>query len=366
MQYFRCLFFVFFSIISFPAQTQGIPEVEISEEELRILLDDYFFFFVGKVEATMDSISHSTGDLKISRAAVIFKSYGIAEAQRSVFVRDPLVGLFDLAALIIQMENYYSVDNEDRLFGPYKSQVVSLIRELKRILIMVTGTLNPDWDPQGAITALTEYSKEHPLLNDYFGRRSVRDIFSRLKVQEKVKLKKLAKDMAASVDEMSIRLNYYTALMPKQMRWQMELAAYNMALDPTWQIDIDSLADRFAMDEWIDGYLSEIFNKISTERELVFLGIDELKSSSIASIDIRSDSMKVWLENYSFKLTDEVNSKIDSSMEKFERMATLQVTSTLNQTEEMVNRILIRIFFGLLALIVAYALIRKFVIIKIK
>jgi hypothetical protein len=202
------------------------------------------------------------------------------------------------------------------------------------------------------------------LLNDYFGRRSVRDIFSRLKVQEKVKLKKLAKDMAASVDEMSIRLNYYMSLMPKQMRWQMELAVYNLALDPTWQIDVDSLAGKFGVDDWVDSFMIDIFSKISTEREMIFLGIDDLKSSSFNDVDSRSDSLKVWLENYSFALTEEVNVKIDSSMIKFERIAALQVTSTLNQTEAMMNRLLIRVFVGLLALILAYALLRAFVIRK--
>ena len=97
---------------------------------------------------------------------------------------------------------------------------------------------------------------------------------------------------------------------------------------------------------------------------MIFLGIDDLKSSSFDDLDSRSDSLKVWLENYSFALTEEVNVKIYSSMEKFERKAALQVTSTLNQTEAMMNRISIRVFVGLLILIVAYALLRAFVIYK--
>jgi hypothetical protein len=355
---------IFFCANFLPAQAQSLPEVEISAEELRGVLDDYFFYFVGNVEATMDSISNSTDDLKISRAAVIFKTYGIAEAQRSVFVKDPLVGLFDLGFLIIQLENYYGGDHGDRLFGTFKPQVVSLIRELKSVVIKVTFTLNPNWDTQVAIDALAGYSEEYPLLNDYFGRKSVRRIFDHLKVQQKIKLKELAVDMAASVDVMTIRLNYYMALIPKQMRWQMELAAYNLALDPTWQIDVDSLAGKFGVDDWVDSFMVDIFSKISTEREMVFLGIDDLKSSSFDDLDSRSDSLQVWLENYSFALTEEVNVKIDSSMIKFEGMAALQVTSTLNQTEAMMNRLLIRVFVGLLALILAYALLRTYVIHK--
>lgn len=355
---------IFFCTNFLPAHAQSLPEVEIREEELRGVLDDYFFYFVGNVEATMDSISNSTKDLKISRAAIIFKTYGIAEAQRSVFVKDPLVGLFDLETLIIQMENYYGGNNGNRLFGPFKPQVVSLIRELKSVVIKVTATLNPNWDTQVAINVLAGYSEDYPLLNDYFGRKSVRHIFDSLKVQQKIKLKELAEDMAGSVDELTIRLNYYMGLMPKQMRWQMELAVYNLALDPTWQIDVDSLAGKFGVDEWVDNYMVDIFSGISTEREMIFLEIDDLKSSSFDDFDSRSDSLKVWLENYSFALTEEVNVKIYSSMEKFERKAALQVTSTLNQTEAMMNRISIRVFVGLLILIVAYALLRAFVIYK--
>ncbi len=148
------------------------------------------------------------------------------------------------------------------------------------------------------------------------------------------------------------------------MRWQMELATYNLASDPTWQIDVDSLAVKFEVDEWVESYTADIFSKVSTEREMVFLGIDDLKSSSFKDFDSRSDSLKVWLENYSFTLNDQVNAKIDSSMTKFEKMATIQVSSTLNQTEEMMNRLLTRVFIGLLALIVAYMLLRALVLRK--
>ncbi len=148
------------------------------------------------------------------------------------------------------------------------------------------------------------------------------------------------------------------------MRWQMELATYNLASDPTWQIDVDSLAVKFGVDEWVESYTADIFSKVSTEREMVFLGIDDLKSSSFKDFDSRSDSLKVWLENYSFTLNDQVNAKIDSSMTKFEKMATIQVSSTLNQTEEMMNRLLTRVFIGLLALIVAYMLLRALVLRK--
>ena len=38
---------IFFCTNFIPAQAQNLPEVEISTEELRGVLDDYFFYFVG-------------------------------------------------------------------------------------------------------------------------------------------------------------------------------------------------------------------------------------------------------------------------------------------------------------------------------
>ncbi len=170
--------------------------------------------------------------------------------------------------------------------------------------------------------------------------------------------------MAASIDDMSLRLNYYMGLMPKQMRWQMDLMLYNVAMDPTWQIEIDSLIDSDGLNKWVDVYMNQVFDKISIERELIFEGVEDFKSSSLNDVDIRTDSMKVWVEQYSLEMTDNVNAMIDSSLNNFEELATLQITSTLNQTEEMINRILIRIFLGLVILFVIYALLSRFVIQK--
>jgi len=153
-------------------------------------------------------------------------------------------------------------------------------------------------------------------------------------------------------------------LMPKQMRWQMDLMLYNVAMDPTWQIEIDSLIDSDGLNKWVDVYMNQVFDKISIERELIFEGVEDFKSSSLNDVDIRTDSMKVWVEQYSLEMTDNVNAMIDSSLNNFEELATLQITSTLNQTEEMINRILIRIFLGLVILFVIYALLSRFVIQK--
>ena len=341
------------------SQSQDIPELEISESELRVVVDDYFFYLLHKVEDTMDSINQSTKDIRVGQATMVFKTYCIAEAQRSVFVQNPLVGHFDMAALIFQMEKYYKGDNGDRLFGEYKGQVMAMITELKEVMILVTRTLNSNWDATDALESLDQYAEENPLLNDYFGRRSVRPFFERLRVEEKIKLKALAENMAASVDEMSQRMNYYVGMMPKQMRWQMELVAYNMLLDPTWKIDMDSIADSLAVDDWIDERMASVFEQVSRERELAMKDVDALKDDSFREMDIRIDSMKTWARTFSFEMTEEVAARMELAVNRMEDLASEQVSSALQQAESMANRILLRVFIGLAVLIVLYFVVRR-------
>jgi len=358
---------IFFILVLLPlgwvaVHGQNITELEINEGELRSEIDDFFFFFVGKVEKTMDSIKHDSHDRRIGQSAMVFKTYSIAEAQRSVFVQDPLVGLIDVAALVFQMEDYYGGEDGERLFGEYAPGVVSLIKDLKRVLINLFGSLNPNWSPDVAMERLSAYADENPLLNDFFVRRSVRPFFESLKQHQKIKLKELAENMAASVDDMSQRLNYYMGLMPKQMRWQMELVAYNMTLDPAWSIKIDSLADSLGLNDWIDAYMIQVFDRVSLERELVFKDVDGLQESTFTAMDYRIDSMKTWIESYGLEVADLVDARIDSSMRKFDKLAANQIDSTLSQSEEMVNRILTKVFIGVLIIILFYGLVRRFLV----
>jgi hypothetical protein len=270
--------------------------------EVRQRLNHFFHYYVTRIEHTADSIVSVSGDHNIDEAAIQWKIYSIGAAQRSTFLRDPVISSIDLRVLLNQMSAYFEYGLGSDRFGPYTSVALKCSRSLEvemRTQVMSIVAESVDLFEKTQLVQL--YVKEHPIQDHYFTRESTVPFFEDLMKNEGIKLRQLADNISENLYDMSDRLNIYTELMPKMIRWEMELMMLKM-----W--DHQEIAGKYEKIEsimdtlthtmvngpaWTDSLIAVLFAEVELEREVL---LTELENQRLAMEAFASNERTIILE----------------------------------------------------------------------
>ena len=270
--------------------------------EVRQRLNHFFFYLVGRIEHTADSIVAVSGDHEIDEAAIQWKIYAIGAAQRSAFMRDPVVSSIDLRVLLNQMYAYFNSGIGQDRFGPHTSVALRCTRSLeKQIGMQVMSAVAESVDLFEKTKLVQLYVKGHPLGDHYFTRESTVPFFETLLSSNDVKLKELAGNIQENINDMSDRINIYTELLPKMMRWEMELMLLKM-----WDHqEISGKYDRmmsimdtltYTMVEgpvWTESLIQSMFIEVESERRIM---LEALEDQRLAMQEFASSERAIILE----------------------------------------------------------------------
>lgn len=337
--------------------------IEISTLELRLTMDDFFDRFARTITESADSIIRLSDDYNIDNAALFWKMNAIPVAQVAIYSEDPFAAYVDVTVFNYQMKLYYEKGTGKDLFGEFQDNAVRASDSLYKDLVGTGKDLVPDKDISAGIKMVEDFAEQNPINSSYFIRRSTLPLMLSIQEVEKVTFKSLAEGMAQSLDELSTRINAYTEILPKQVRWQAEYLLNSALTNPELTGRLDSLTyllERSVLvvestPELIDDQRSTLMQELRRERIAV---LHAIKQERIAVLDeIRKERAIVMQQ-----LSDEITLQRESSFGELNSLTGQSIDLSFNNLGNIVDTIFWRtvvLLFIFLVVIVIGILIYK-------
>jgi hypothetical protein len=205
------------------ALIRSAPNIEMPTNELRLKVYGYTEKFVGDVEEAADRILKATDDPEIERQALRWKINILTAAQVAAFALDPLIGLYDMWALAVQMRQFFETGAGREVFGEHQPIAIETSRELERRAHELARSISVSGDVSEPRQDVEEYAAAHPVTGMHFVRETATKEFADLLAQDRSGGLAVLGDLATQFGDLSERLKYYAASLPHQFRWQSQL-----------------------------------------------------------------------------------------------------------------------------------------------
>jgi len=245
-----------------------------------------------------------------------------------------------MAVFNYQIKLYYEKGVGKELFGDFQGIAVRACDRLYEDLLEIGSNLTPDQDISEGIKMVEDFAEQNPINSSYFIRRSTIPLMSRIQKVEKVSFKSLAEGMAQSLDELSTRINAYTEILPKQVRWQAEYLLNNALTNPELTGRFDSLAHLLersvllveSTPELIDNQRSTLMRELRGERLAVLHAIRQERISVLD--EIRKERVIVMQQ-----LSDEITLQREASFHELNSMTKQSIDLSFKNLENIIDTI---------------------------
>ena len=205
---------------TFPINPEGS---QITKAELRIRVRSLALPFSGIIEEAADSVIAETTDPEVRKLALLWKINGIPSMQAALFQSNPLAALLDAWALNIQTRN--SVEsglNSEILPDNIKSIALQALNKMGIEITGIARLLGPAEAVDELRQDVEAWAEAHPIDRSQATRTPTSGELARLTADNKVGIRRTVAAANESMSDLAIRMDVYTAFMPKQARWQAE------------------------------------------------------------------------------------------------------------------------------------------------
>jgi hypothetical protein len=198
--------------------------VPISQLELRLRLTDYYIRFTGEIEASADQIIHEAADPEIKRAALMWKIYGISAMNKAINMPDPVASFYNAWPLSKQMIDFFDSGLGKEKLGEYHKIALENCLKLEGLLDSIVLEVGGIENYQRAEPKVDKWVKDHPIKDLYFTRETTLKYFAEELGQQNFGLGKSVSTITELLIELSNKVNLYADILPRQARWQADLA----------------------------------------------------------------------------------------------------------------------------------------------
>ena len=275
---------------------------DVSARELRLRVYDYGLTFSAEVEQAADFIMSAAADPDIERRALLWKVNAITVMNQAVFQIDPLAAVIDATAFSYQMRAFFADGAGQDLFGPWQPVALAVSDTLQKRSIDMMLAAARARDVPAAREFVMAWSEANPIENLLFVRRSTTTQWAHAVTEESVSAMSAVVHLDASFDDLLARMRIYAGELPKQARWQAELAALNImeerqiqeflgAIDAI-EVDIDSIEIRF--DEFVimvDAMYSEAWQHLAVQQSQATDDANAMLATALAGITAEREAV---------------------------------------------------------------------------
>jgi len=220
--------------VNVPRQTDTMKRAgieQITASQLREIVLAYTEEFIRTVETTADSIGADSDDALVRRSALAWKAASVHNIREAALVSDPLLGLIDAWLFTVQVRMFLeSPPPGPAVFsGEYAHALLAPVRReearVRQIAVDVAGADRVDaFEPR-----LLEFAAEHPIDPLTLTRTSVLAADSALLRPMGGGIGSTLAATTWSMREPDDRLTAMDATLGKELRWNMQLLAYDLA-----------------------------------------------------------------------------------------------------------------------------------------
>lgn len=195
---------------------------------LRIRVRDLARRLPAMLEVTANDIASSTDSVEVRRAMLEFKVNSVPTLQGALLQPDPVAALVDAWALVAQLQQVLPQSGAgvtpDALARAQKG-LGKVEAELEEQWKAVTG----QEDVSQTRERVHQWAAEHPITGKAYARESTVPLLSGLTDRSGQRLLRTAASLLEDTRDLTARLDLYAGSLPRQARWQAELAAADLS-----------------------------------------------------------------------------------------------------------------------------------------
>ena len=290
---------------------EGQEAVEASSIELRLEVVELARIASAYVEQAADAIRSESKSEDVRREALLWKVNAIPQIQAAALQPDPLVAAMDLWAFIVQMRNYYATGAGAAALGPHATVAQSAIAKMEARVLEAAHRVSTAGG-KNVRPRLEKWASEHPITSSNFAREGLTAEYAyTLRAGQKGGFGAIG-EAQATMQRLEFRLALMSEYMPKQVRWNAELATGDvLAVDEIkstmaqlnlTMLDASKLLvetpemirlEREAAMQAVQGERIAAFGSVDKQRQLVLEGIAQERELAFRKVDeMREGLMK--------------------------------------------------------------------------
>jgi len=206
-------------------------DIVVNSEQARLRMRALVQPYCGAIIASADRISAGTTNRVIRRGALVWKMEAVPGMRETLFQSNPFLAIADTWVFLWQMTDYFEKGPGRQALGSAAPRAVSTCQHLEDELRSVAAAFTRSGDVTSVSEFVRQWAMEHPIQYSIGSRESVLSHFTALEVQERFSMPEVAGNLVVTLDDLSRRLDIYSAQVPEQSRWQAELFAMDLAAD---------------------------------------------------------------------------------------------------------------------------------------
>jgi hypothetical protein len=321
--------------------------VNMTQTELSIRLNEFGKYFAGRVEEAADEIIKKSDDRKIKMNALEWKINVIPRSFESLVIIDPLAAGIDIAALCVQMEEFFTTGYGKGLFGDYQYIAIEASKEILSEREKIGEDFSNKEYRLEMSDKIKEWARANPIKSLQFNRRSTFEVMAKTLGEQNYTLGETVGSIAEGVYDIRRQITTYTDFMPKSVKWQAQLTSYELLGDSTVEKSFGNFDRIVNATERITKVVEETPSLIENVQQSSFEEINRQLSFTLSTlINERRILVDKIMEERMIVLKDLYQQRIET-LEKIDKLA----DKTISQSSLIATDLIDKIFFRLLILL---------------
>jgi len=337
---------------------KDLEGVKMTAAELGIRMSEFGKYFISKTEEASEEIRIQSENITVKKNALKWRLNVIPAAIQSLSILDPVAAGIDIWALCEQQQQFFTYGNGKNLFGKYQYIAIEASTELMDEMEALANDFRDKKYRSNASQNILEWTKENPIKDLNFHRRSTLDVLAKTLGSEQYSLGSTVGSIAIGVHDIRKQITLYTDLLPKQIKWQAQYELYNFLGDSLIEKSISNIDRVILSTEKISKVIEESPELV---REIHLATLVEMDKQRRETLQLISQERIAILEAVTMEriaIMNEINRERSETLDRLEKISHMAVNETTMFAADLIDKIfwktlilLALIFIGLLVLI---------------
>jgi hypothetical protein len=361
-----------------PAMRAVKADFSVDAETMRIRTRALGGPFTGLIEESGNEILRGTDDIVVKTHALTWKADGLPAIRAALFRPDPLTALLDTWALTEQLIDYFESGPGRRRLGDWADVTLDAAREMRDEVVDVLSRMTTEEAIADGNLFINEWAKTHPIEDTIAARQSIMREVGAFKEQSGTGGLKVVGSLAITMDDMLRQIEAYTANIPKQARWEAELAILELAGAENFERTVELIPVLLDTTEQLASQIDDLPALVSHEREAVLKALRRERIESLAflrqerletlnQVSVEREAVLEHTEQLRIAITDALHAEVALvndmireqralTMLDAEEIAGRTVDGTFERAMGLVDHIFLRVIVALALIFVGCVL----------
>jgi hypothetical protein len=204
-------------------------DVAATHQQIRLRMRALVEPLSGAIIESADRIIAGTTNRSVQRQALLWKIEAVPALREALFRPGPFVAIMDTWVLMWQMTDYFESGRGQKALGAAAPIAVKTCQELATEIETIAASFVKSGDVSGARKFARQWAREHPIQYSIDSRESILSRVIERKLKEAFSAQEMAGSVLVTLDDLSRRMDVYSAQFFNQARWQAELVARELA-----------------------------------------------------------------------------------------------------------------------------------------